>query len=208
LRQFGDVLRDDIKPVSFAVAQNAAAHQAARAPEEGAPRDTFFRSGLLEGLSAPLASAIAESLSPEPGRRVTMLFLHAGGAISRRPPASTAFSHRNASHDMIFVGRWPKGESRHGEQIAQIWARLLPFTRGFYVNEMAGGVSPSEVAHDYGANAPRLAAVKRKWDPDNFFGSMPISCRQAEQAVSKHASLSRVHPSDKYGTNEYAEYAD
>jgi FAD/FMN-containing dehydrogenase len=169
LRQFGDVLRDDIRPVSFATAQHAEAHQAARAPEEGAPRDTFFRSGLLEGLAAPLASVIAESLNPEPGRRVTMLFLHAGGAISRRPPASTAFSHRSASHDMIFVGRWSKGEARHGEHIAQIWAHLLPFTRGFYVNEMAGGVNPSEVADNYGANAFRLAEIKRRWDPDNLF---------------------------------------
>ena len=158
LRQFGDVLRDDIKPVSYAAAQHAEAHQAARAPEQGPPRDTFFRSGLLEGLEPQLASAIAEGLSPDPGRRVTMLFLHAGGAISRRPVASTAFSHRTASHDMIFVGRWSKGDARHGEYIAQIWARLLPHTRGFYVNEMAGGVSASEAADNYGANASRLAA--------------------------------------------------
>src|SRR5262249_32099853 len=90
-------------------------------------------------------------------------------AISRRPPTSTAFWRRNMSHDMIFVSRWPKGEARHGEHAAQIWARLLPFTRGFYVNEMAGGVSPSETAANYGINASRLSAIKRKWDPDNFF---------------------------------------
>jgi hypothetical protein len=124
---------------------------------------------MLEGLELPLASAIAESLSPEPGRRVTMLFLHAGGEISRRAPTSTAFSHRATSHDMIFVSRWPKGEARHGEHVSQIWTRLFPFTRGFYVNEMAGGVSPSEVADNYGVNASRLAAVKRRWDPDNLF---------------------------------------
>jgi FAD/FMN-containing dehydrogenase len=169
LRQFGDVLRDDIKPVAFATAQNAEAHSVARSHEKSAPSDTFFRSGLLEGLEAPLASAIAESLNPAPGRRITMLFLHAGGAISRWPVASTAFSHRAASHDMIFVGRWPKSEAQAGEHIAQIWSRLLPFTRGFYVNEMAGGVSPSEVAANYGANATRLATVKRRWDPDNLF---------------------------------------
>jgi FAD/FMN-containing dehydrogenase len=169
LRQFGDVLHDDIRPVSFETAQNAEAIQAARIPAEGAPYDTFFRSGLLEGLEAPLASAIAESLAPEPGRRLTMLFLHAGGAISRRAPTSTAFWRRSMSHDMIFVSRWPKDATRHGEQVSQIWARLRPFTRGFYVNEMAGGVSLSETADNYGANASRLAAIKRRWDPDNFF---------------------------------------
>lgn len=169
LRQFGDVLHDDIKPVSFATAQNAEAHHAVRLPVQSPPSDTFFRSGLLEGLGAPLASAIAESLIPKPGRRITMLFLHAGGAISRRPVTSTAFSHRSTSHDMIFVGRWPKGETRHSEYISQTWDRLLPHIRGFYVNEMAGGVTPSEVADNYGANARRLAITKRKWDPDNLF---------------------------------------
>jgi hypothetical protein len=100
-----------------------------------------------------------------------MLFLHGGGAISRTAASATAFSHRAALHDMIFIGSWPKGDqpSPHEEYIRQTWARLQPFTHGFYVNDMAGGVSPPEVAANYGRNAARLAALKGRWDPQNLF---------------------------------------
>ena len=169
LRQFGDVQFDDIRPVSFPTAQHAEAHTAARVPAASIPQETFFRSGLLETFGAPLASALAESLRPEAGQSITMLFLHVGGAISRRPTGATSFSHRAVIHDMIFVASWRKGEGRHAEQVEQIWGGLKSFTLGFYVNEMAGGVSPSEVAANYGANASRLAAIKRRWDPANLF---------------------------------------
>jgi hypothetical protein len=72
---------------------------------------------------------------------------------------------------MIFIASWPKGEGegRHADHVRQTWARLQPFTRGFYVNDMAGGVTPLEVAANYGANAARLAAAKARWDPQNLF---------------------------------------
>ena len=100
-----------------------------------------------------------------------MLFLHGGGAISRRAASATAFWHRAASHDMLFAASWNRGEgaASHVEYARQIWARLQPFTRGFYVNDMAGAVTPSEVAANYGANAARLAAVKTRYDPQNLF---------------------------------------
>jgi FAD/FMN-containing dehydrogenase len=167
LRQLGDVLHDDLKPMNYAAAQNAEAHTTARAPATQM-RNTFFRSAFLDALTAPLAFVLADGLRPDARRSIIMLFLHAGGAIARRPAQATSFSHRSAMHDMIFVATAPPGQ-RLPADAAQIWDRLNPFTHGFYVNEMAGGVSPSEVAANYGANAPRLAALKRRWDPRNLF---------------------------------------
>lgn len=169
LRKFGHVLREDLSAVSYPAAQHAEAHSTGRAPVASSPRDTFFRSGFIDSLGASLADVLAENLTPDPDRNITMLFLHGGGAISRVPSKATAFSNRTMLHDMIFVSTWPRGSAEHGEGARQIWSRLQPFTSGFYVNDMAGGVSPSEVADNYGVNAERLAAVKASWDPGNLF---------------------------------------
>ena len=171
LRRLGSVVREDVKPVSYPTAQGANTHVAARMTSARPTTESYFRAGFLDQLSEGLASAIGESVRPQPDRRINMLFLHGGGAISRTAPSATAFSHRAASHDMIFIANWPKGDdhSPHEEYIHQTWARLQPFTRGFYVNDMAGGVSPPEVAANYGPNAARLAAVKARWDPQNLF---------------------------------------
>jgi hypothetical protein len=171
LRRFGLVLRDGVKAVSYPTAQGAEAHAAARAPTTAPARETVFRAAFLDGMGPAFASALAEGLEPDPDRRINMLFLHGGGAISWTAPSETAFSHRSASHDMIFIASWPKGEdeARHAEHVRQTWSRLQPFTRGFYVNDMAGGVTPAEVAANYGPNAARLGALKARWDPQNLF---------------------------------------
>lgn len=171
LRRFGRVVREDMTHVSYPIARGATAHAAARAPAAAPTRDIFWRSGFLSQLGNPLASILAEELLPDPDRHINMLFLQAGGAIGRTAPDATAFAHRGARHDMIFVASSSKREGAppHAEAANRTWGRLKSLTSGFYVNDMAGGVTPTEVAVDYGANAARLAAVKARYDPGNLF---------------------------------------
>jgi len=171
VRRFGDVLRDDVKAVSYPVAQKLNAHAAARPNAAAVATDFYGQAAFLEGFGEPLAEAIVESLASYPECHVNMLFIQAGGAISQRPIAATAFSHRGASHDMAFAASWNSrdGAERQLTSARQIWAHLQPFARGFYVNDMAGAVTPSEVAANYGANAARLSAIKTQWDPQNLF---------------------------------------
>ena len=171
LRRFGQVLRDEVKAVSYPVAQGADAHAAARTVAAGPASGFFGSTGFLEGLGVPLAAAIVESLAAYPDRHVNMLFLQGGGAISQPAAGATAFSHRGVSHDMAFAASWKSGEEADNqlEFARKTWARLQTFTRGFYVNDMAGAVTASEVAANYGGNAARLAAVKSRYDPQNLF---------------------------------------
>jgi FAD/FMN-containing dehydrogenase len=172
LRKLGKVRRENLKPIAYSTAQGAEAHPNPRTAAADSPRDQFQRAGLLEGFPSTLTSALAHLLQPLPGRRLSMLFLQCGGAIARVPGSATAFPRRTATHDMIFLSEWTKGsdvERREAEYAQQAWGGLQPFTKGFYVNDMAGGVSPAQVAENYSGNFARLARLKARWDPQNLF---------------------------------------
>lgn len=60
LSRFGEVLRDEVKPLSYPTAQGADAHTSARTPPAAGPTtDAYGRTGFLEGLGAPLAARLS-----------------------------------------------------------------------------------------------------------------------------------------------------
>ena len=172
LRQFGRVIKDDVKPVSYLSIQGADAHPGARTASVGPARDAFFSAGFVAGIEKQLAAKIADSVKPHPDRRVNILFLPTGGAINRVPVGATAFPNRSVSHDMILVVSWEfsdVGAAMHREYGQQLWLDMMPATHGFYNNDMAGGVSGDAVAQNFGENYPRLARLKAHYDPENIF---------------------------------------
>ena len=92
----------------------------------------------------------------------------------RRTPAGkrhgfcAAGFHRQ--HDDRF--RWHMGAGDPAEHIQatrKYWATLEPFTRGFYVNDMAREASSSEINSNYRGNYKRLVTLKNQYDPTNLF---------------------------------------
>jgi FAD/FMN-containing dehydrogenase len=94
-----------------------------------------------------------------------------GGAMSRLDPAETAYPHREANFVMNFHGRW--SEARQDEECIS-WAReffrsTAPYaTGGVYVNFLSQD-ERDRVQAAYGKNYERLAQLKAKYDPNNFF---------------------------------------
>jgi FAD/FMN-containing dehydrogenase len=93
-----------------------------------------------------------------------------GGAVSRTPPEATAFVHRRARYSVQY-----QADLGDGDEAPQgiAWVRrlrraLAPYTRGAYVNYIDSDLEASGVAY-YGANLPRLRAVKTMYDPQNVF---------------------------------------
>ena len=170
IRRFGRVTGDTVKPMTYPAFQGATAH-AGRSATSSQDRATFFRSGFVDVLDDALVSTIVDALTPRPDRSFAVLFLHGGGEIARIDPSTSPFPHRTALHDMIFVTTWLKGpgEAEHRSEATQIWQRLKPHTRGFYGNDMGGGVTPAEVAANLGSNAARMADIKARYDPSNLF---------------------------------------
>lgn len=94
-----------------------------------------------------------------------------GGAAARKPVDATAYPHRDAEYVMNVHTRWEApGEDEH----CVGWAReffdtMAQYaTGGVYVNFMPADET-ERVKAAFGPNYDRLARLKRRYDPDNFF---------------------------------------
>jgi hypothetical protein len=91
-----------------------------------------------------------------------------GVAVKRVGELDTAFPHRNAELTLVVASMWEEAATRRGEDCRR--ARRLFGARalhgGYYSNI---DFDHSKTAGNYGPAYPRLANVKRQFDPANFF---------------------------------------
>jgi vancomycin resistance protein YoaR len=96
-----------------------------------------------------------------------------GGAISRVGASETAASGRDARYIVNIAGAWENKSDteREVKWVRDTWAALRPFGTGaVYVNFMAEDERPERLHDAYGtAIYQRLASLKDRYDPDNFF---------------------------------------
>jgi FAD/FMN-containing dehydrogenase len=143
-------------------------------------------------LTAPLPAAGVDALTHMLAERLTNPVATAsggiildswGGAIGRVGASDTAFSHRDAIASIQYFAGYPAGASAEVIEGAHSWVRgtvaaVAPYASGqAYQNYIDPELADWATAY-YGANLPRLKAVKRHYDPDNLFRfaqSIPLS---------------------------------
>ncbi len=94
-----------------------------------------------------------------------------GGAMSRVPVDATAFAHRNSRIMVNLAALYEKAEDKkiHETWVTEFAAALRQSDDGAYVNFLAD-VDEAQVRAAYpNGTWERLAAIKAKYDPDNFF---------------------------------------
>jgi FAD/FMN-containing dehydrogenase len=100
------------------------------------------------------------------------LIHHVHGAATRVAPDATAFALREPHYIVMHDAAWEEGPAEaHLAWVRESLAAMRPFAMpGLYVNFIAG--DKEEAVRDaYRANYERLAALKRQYDPTNFFRS-------------------------------------
>jgi FAD/FMN-containing dehydrogenase len=131
----------------------------------------YWKSHNFTEISDGLIDVLVESAGNVPTGHCEVFIACLGGATSRVAPDAMAYSHRDANYVMNVHGRW---ETPAEDATVIGWARgafdgAAPFaTGGVYVNFMPED-EEDRVGAAYGVNQARLAELKRKYDPTNFF---------------------------------------
>ena len=165
LRAFQRPVEDWIQPVPYAALQSAR--------DEGYPagRLHYWKSGWLRDLTDAAVATLAEFLPQMPSSASGIGLQQMHGVASRVAPSDTAFAHRAEQYDFLILSQWPDAtdSDRNVEWTRALFEAMRPhLENAVYVNNL-GDEGPARVKAAYGQNYPRLAALKRKYDPDNLF---------------------------------------
>jgi FAD/FMN-containing dehydrogenase len=131
------------------------------------PVNSYMKGGYVAEITPALIDAIVTELHRDAA--VGLYVVHCGGAIADVAPTATALAHRRELFQLLLEGSWSDAadDERNRAKVHAEWEKLKNFTSGFYVN--LNVADQRSVYDNYGPNRPRLAALKKQYDPGNLF---------------------------------------
>jgi FAD binding domain/Berberine and berberine like len=165
LRTFQSPLDDGIQPMPYTVLQSAR--------DEGFPsgRLHYWKSGWLRDVTDGAIETLMQFLPQMPSSASGVGLQQLHGAASRVAPSATAFPHRAEQYDFLIGSQWADAtdSDRNVQWTRALFEAMQPYLeQSVYVNNL-GDEGPGRVQAAYGENYPRLAALKKAYDPDNLF---------------------------------------
>lgn len=169
LRELGTPLADLSQPMPFTAVQTAF--------DPLFPRNqlrAYWKSLYLDELSDDAIDTIATRAQERPEPLTLVNTFHMGGAINAVGPEDTAFSERSARYMVSIDGLWsdPEVDADRVAWVRAAWEDIGRFGTGaVYLNFTGLADEPASAGVDtaFGRKLSRLAEVKAKYDPDNFF---------------------------------------
>jgi FAD/FMN-containing dehydrogenase len=141
--------------------------------------DMFTQEGCITGnracsaklMMGPIDTILeyAQTMPLTPGSFIYLQQLH--GAASRVAASDTAFPHRYDHYNCGPLAAWdnPTETEKNIRWARQCWDAMQPFyEHRAYVNDL-GEEGEERVVEAFGENYDRLLALKKKYDPTNFF---------------------------------------
>jgi hypothetical protein len=172
LRSFGPPLTDQVGVMPYADMQLLLDKaRKARGVFPGNTPRSYWKADFMEALSDDaidsLVRAAEAMVSP-----LSQVHIHnLGGAMAAEPTLGSAFPSRDAAFVYNLVADWKDSDE---DALHVGWARswfenVRPYSRGGAYINFLGDDGEARVRAAYGSNYDRLAAIKRRYDPDNFF---------------------------------------
>jgi len=168
LREYGPPLADLFQPMPYSAAQRMA--------DFAFPAGLlgYWKSGYLAALSDRAIDVIADFFARVPSKQTVVVIEHNGdGAMERVAEGATAFGHRGWPYNFVVTSAWkdPADTERNILWTRELFAAMQPYlANGVYVNYLGADEGADRVLAAYGPEKhARLAALKRKYDPENLF---------------------------------------
>ncbi len=132
----------------------------------------YWKADFVKELSDEAIALHVKHAAEAPTLHSTMHLYPIDGAAHKPSNRETPWSNRDALWSEVIVGvdPDPANRDRITAWAKDYWEALHPYaTGGAYVNFMMDGESEDRIRATYGNNYPRLARIKAKYDPNNFF---------------------------------------
>ncbi|MGH3073171.1 MAG: FAD-binding oxidoreductase [Gaiellaceae bacterium] len=165
LREFGPPVAD------VCVVKPYLAHQAMLDPSFVPGRWYYFKSCDIAELSDEIIDITMERSLQISSPLTSFPIWQMGGAVSRVSDDESAFNGRTAgfTYNIGASTATEEGFEQERDWVRGFWDALAPWHQGVYVNFL-GDEGADRVRQSYGPEKyDRLQALKRKYDPDNFF---------------------------------------
>jgi hypothetical protein len=141
------------------------------------PRDTlraYWKSQYVDELSDAAIDTIAAKAQDRPAPLTLVNTFHMGGAIARVGEEDTAFATRTSPYMVSIDGMWTEAgdDQANVAWVRSAWNDVGEYGTGeVYLNftGLADEDATAGVDSAMGRNLGRLAEIKAKYDPDNFF---------------------------------------
>jgi FAD/FMN-containing dehydrogenase len=167
LKEFGDPIVDLLEPKPYLALQSMF--------DPSVPHGWhyYWKSVELPPLTDAAIDTLVEHASALTSPKSYCIVFQLGGALSRVGEGETAFSQREAAHNVNINAVWTEEDPEAERHIA--WARdffdaMQPHARGRVYLNFLGEEGADRVRQAYGAGSyERLVELKRTYDPTNFF---------------------------------------
>jgi len=135
-------------------------------------RRNYWKSEYVASHGSELSARLIDSARRIVSPHSTAMIFQLEGALNRLPADYSAVGNRDAHYVINLAASWEKAKD---DEANIAWARnswrdMKQFsTGGTYVNFLTEEEGDDRVRSAYGDNYARLADIKKRWDPANFF---------------------------------------
>jgi hypothetical protein len=166
IKAFGKPVGDTVQPRSYV------SQQSLLDATQPKGRRYYWKSEYLPGLEPDLLAGVRAAAARIVSPHSAVILFPVDGALNRLADDHSAVGNRDARYVLNVAAAWerPEDDARNVAWAREAWQSLRRFsTGGTYMNFLTEEEGEDRIRAAFRANYPRLAEVKKRYDPANRF---------------------------------------